>query len=367
MLFFGRGAPVTWKSCCVLQAVLAGYPVNLVILLSASPDMVLYSASQHRQSVTQPCLLTLLVEWERLHMPEDTSITNDCSLYIVNLQSKNSLQSSWETHRNNSTALLKAGTDGYWRQFELSILSAELFAQRHGLPFYIYDGAAEHFRMLNQPPHMAKKDGILALFELGYEFVFFTDFDMVFTPSSMCSSVLRIVQPDVELLLQQEKDTNTGALIFHKSPWSIKFLQEWSSFAASGCCHQHPFDQIAFRHVLLSYFRLYDRKLKSPQNISIQPRTVFHLLQGRPPEVGFQEHPALTSCWLKGMKRPFWRGCSLNRQTLLYHTKHVNWIRAHPSLIEVVKRQLQMAFRRNESCVEGNTSLYRKINSLSEL
>lgn len=360
MLTFQQVVVKVRNSCCISNVLFPALVAQLFILWCTTLNKVLCSTWQGRPSESQLCSLSFSVDWERLNIFEDTLLTTRCSLFIVHLSSKSSELSTWQSHRSNSTALLKAGTDGYWKQFKLSLLSAELFAQQHGLPFFIYDGSAKHFRALNQPPHMAKKDGILKLFELGYEFVFFTDFDMVFTPGSMCFPILPIVQPGVELLLQQEKDTNTGALIFHNSPWSVKFLLDWSSFAASGCCNQHPFDQIAFGHVLFSYFRLYNRKLRSPRNNYTQPRTVFHLLRGRPAEVGFQEQPALASCWLEGLKKPFWRGCSLNRQTLLYHTKHVNWVKAHASLIQVVKQQLQMALHRNESCLEGNTFLQRR-------
>jgi len=201
------------------------------------------------------------------------------------------------------------------------------------------------------PPHFCKVSGINATL-IHYKNVLFTDWDTFMSVDTAISVVHMFPDfPKASLILQYEWNLCSCVLFFRRNANSFKLLNLWWEFGKTGCCTVHTFDQIAFRHVLLSWLRnetgyekMYD--YNSPKNS--EPITPITTLL---PEALPLYSPAVSAIGFHGFQLPlpmvqlhsclgFWTGCiDAKMPALLYHTGHER-LYVYDHVLQVAKNWL---------------------------
>lgn len=190
----------------------------------------------------------------------------------------------------------------------------------------------------------------ISIVDLNYTHVFFTDWDSWISPlSSIKFETLFFSWPNASIILQAETGICTGVMLFRKSLYTQHILNKWWYMTLGGCCFNHPADQVAFTHVLLSELAplvgnasAYNKSVEVDLlNTGKYPRIVyphghgfldflihssFHLFNTTSP-IGFAGYPSNPFLMLKGVELHsslgFWPGTAST--CLVYH--HGNRLR----------------------------------------
>ena len=222
--------------------------------------------------------------------------------------------------------IMKVATRQYveyaWENYVWHLVTAIGYSLQHNYDLLIYNQLEE--LPAGRPPHFSKILGAQnALFEMHYNWVFWTDLDAWSSPGSSVS-LAHLLQGPESLIMQGEQDLCAAMMLFKRTEATMDFLREYWDEGAKGCCAEHPFDQRGMLRVLGRRLAVEsgNNRTMPADDILLWPKNIWPLpfrsnfvkfVEFDPEWPSVQMHSALG----------FWAG-SIDRQrpALLYHHGH---------------------------------------------